>query len=227
MAASNKTFDDVKKTLLSVNNLTKARDIIEFYNTWAESYDQDFESLDYHGPRHVANCLSSGFLGDQETARVLDLACGTGAVAELLKSMGFKQFVGVDGSKNMLDLAAKIGLYQDLKECMLGYEPLPVQAGWFDVVVIAGAMTPGYVPVSVVREMCEVTKPGGYVCMGMRASCDNLEYIVELEQELNLMEEATPWDRVEVKEKVSWLKDDKEGGRYIPGVVYLYRKALQ
>lgn len=37
-----------------------------------------------------------------------------------LKRMGFRHFVGVDWSKGMLELANKTGLYQDLKQCMLG-----------------------------------------------------------------------------------------------------------
>ncbi|CAB1333243.1 unnamed protein product [Coregonus sp. 'balchen'] len=81
---------------------------------------RDHALLDFHGLSNAANCLSSCFHGDRETAMVLDLACGTGTVASLLKKMGFSHFVGVDWSKGMLELANKMGLYQDLKQCMLG-----------------------------------------------------------------------------------------------------------
>lgn len=37
--------------------------------------------------------------------------------------------MGIDGSKDMLELARESGLYQDLKQCLLGEEPLPVQLG--------------------------------------------------------------------------------------------------
>lgn len=46
-----------------------------------------------------------------------------------LKKLGFGNFVGVDGSTGMLELATQSGLYQDLKQVMLGEEPLPVQWG--------------------------------------------------------------------------------------------------
>ena len=46
-----------------------------------------------------------------------------------MKKMGFGDFVGVDGSKGMLELASNTGLYQDLKHCVLGVESLPVQSG--------------------------------------------------------------------------------------------------
>ena len=44
-------------------------------------------------------------------------------------NLGFKHFVGVDGSNSMLELAVKTGLYQDLKLALLGTEPLPAQTG--------------------------------------------------------------------------------------------------
>ena len=46
-----------------------------------------------------------------------------------MKKMGFGHFVGVDGSKGMLELASNTGLYQDLRNCTLGVESLPVQTG--------------------------------------------------------------------------------------------------
>lgn len=46
-----------------------------------------------------------------------------------MKKHGFGHFVGIDGSEAMLELAKGTELYQDLKLCMLGEEPLPVQCG--------------------------------------------------------------------------------------------------
>lgn len=43
--------------------------------------------------------------------------------------LGFRHFVGVDGSKGMLERAAETGLYQDLRLAVLGPQPLPAQAG--------------------------------------------------------------------------------------------------
>lgn len=46
-----------------------------------------------------------------------------------MKRHGFCHFVGIDGSEAMLESARESGLYKDLKQCMLGEEPLPVQCG--------------------------------------------------------------------------------------------------
>ncbi|XP_030010205.1 methyltransferase-like protein 27 [Sphaeramia orbicularis] len=225
MSAAANTFEHVKAVILSVHKNTSSKDKIDFYNTWAENYDQDVAVLDYRAPSLAAKSISSHFSGDRERAVVLDVACGTGMVAKQLKGLGFGTFVGIDGSESMLELARRSGLYQDLKQCMLGDEPLPVQWGTFDVVVIVGALSVGQVPVKVVRELCKATKPGGHVCMTTRSNLDNVEYKKALDQELKKMEEEGIWSCVEVVNVDNWERavSEQEDG-YISGTVYAYKK---
>uniref|UniRef100_UPI0037E7C8FF methyltransferase-like protein 27 isoform X1 n=1 Tax=Semicossyphus pulcher TaxID=241346 RepID=UPI0037E7C8FF len=226
MSDGTKTLENVRELILSAHKGSTLEDKINFYNSWADNYEQDLVVLDYRAPGLAAHRISSHFSGDHEAAVVLDVACGTGLMAKQMKRHGFSHFVGVDGSEGMMELARQSGLYQDLKQCMLGEEPLPVQwAGLFDVVVIIGALSVGQVPVCVVRELCNSTKPGGYVCMTTRGNCDNLDYKAALERELKQMEEEGLWSCVEVTEVEEWEKavSEKEEG-YIPGAVYLYKK---
>lgn len=46
-----------------------------------------------------------------------------------MKKRGFVHFVGLDGSEGMLQIAKNTGLYEDVIQCMLGDEELPVQGG--------------------------------------------------------------------------------------------------
>lgn len=46
-----------------------------------------------------------------------------------MNQLGFRHFVGVDGSKGMLDKANDTGLYQHLEHTLLGSEPLPAEPG--------------------------------------------------------------------------------------------------
>lgn len=46
-----------------------------------------------------------------------------------IKKIGFNHFVGIDGSKSMMDKARNTGLYRDLKMCVLGEQDLPVKKG--------------------------------------------------------------------------------------------------
>ncbi|KAF0038606.1 hypothetical protein F2P81_009090 [Scophthalmus maximus] len=161
MSTATNTFEKVKAVILSAHKSSSLGEKVNFYNSWAENYDQDVAVLEYRAPSLAANSISSHFSGDREEAVMLDVACGTGLVAKQMKTHGFGHFVGVDGSEAMLEIARESGLYQDLKQALLGEDPLPVQ--WvdsFDVVVIIGALSEGQVQVCVVRELCKSTKPG-------------------------------------------------------------------
>lgn len=46
-----------------------------------------------------------------------------------LHRRGFRCLHGVDGSAGMLEQARSTGLYQELRLCVLGTEPLPAPAG--------------------------------------------------------------------------------------------------
>lgn len=226
MSSDTKVFENVRAVILSAHEGTTLKEKVNFYNSWAKNYDQDVAVLQYRAPCLAASSISSHFSGEREAAVVLDVACGTGLVAKQLKNYGFGRFVGIDGSESMLEVARESGLYQDLKQFLLGEELLPVQ--WenaFDVVVIVGALSFGQVPVCVVRELCKSTKPGGYICMTTRSNHDNLEYKAALESQLRQMEEECLWTCVEVTQVKDWERAvSKQEDGYISGAVYLYKK---
>lgn len=141
--------------------------------------------------------------------------------------MGFHHFVGVDGCLTMLELAKKKGLYQQLKQCLLGRDEISVEAETYDIVIIVGALSVGQVPLTVIRELWDATKPGGYVCMTTRGNADNREYKAELEKMIKALEEKQKWSRVTVVEVEEWERavSEQDSG-YIPGAIYLYQKSF-
>ncbi|KAK3524372.1 hypothetical protein QTP70_028020, partial [Hemibagrus guttatus] len=157
--AGTRTFADTRNTVLSAHEGTGPKEKVAFYNSWAERYEEDVALLEYRAPFLAAECIASHFTSEKERASILDVACGTGLVCRNLKKMGFCHFVGVDGSEEMLRLAKETGLYQELQLCMLCEDPLPVQDGSYDVVVIVGALSIGNVPAEIIRELWQATKP--------------------------------------------------------------------
>ncbi|KAM3613850.1 uncharacterized protein V6R79_005911 [Siganus canaliculatus] len=203
-----RTLEDVR-TLLQSSDTLHPQSTVRFYDRWAQTYEQDLKLLDYRASHLGANYLIENFCGNREEALVLDVACGSGRVARLLAEDGFRRFVGVDGSRAMLDLAAKTGLYQNLQLALLGPEPLPVETGVFDVVIIVGALDAGFIPVSVVRELCHASKPGGLVCMarGDHVGEAARKYQEDLERELQLMEEEGLWSLVSTREEPRYMEN--------------------
>ncbi|CAL1612105.1 unnamed protein product [Knipowitschia caucasica] len=132
----------------------------QFYDQWAETYETDHDQMQYMAPTHTAEAVKRHLQPIPEQQRVLDVACGSGLVAKMLSSLGFRCFVGVDSSAAMLEEAQKTKLYQSLHLALLGTQDLPVGSEQFDVVTIVGALYPGFVPVKVVRELCAAATPG-------------------------------------------------------------------
>ncbi|TKS82765.1 Methyltransferase-like protein 27 [Collichthys lucidus] len=227
MSDSSRTADDARAAFQSCKS-RDPKDQVQFYDSWAENYEEDHTLMSYRAPDLAVNFLSDHFSGNPEDALVLDVACGSGWVARVMVKLGFRLFVGVDGSKGMLEQAAQTGLYQDLKLALLGPEPLPAPPDTFDVVIMVGALDDGFAPVSVVRELCHAAKPGGLVCMarGDHRATSSHRYKKDLERELQLMEEDGLWSPVRVQHVHRYMQDPhEEEERYITGNVYLYRKS--
>ncbi|XP_029957760.1 methyltransferase-like protein 27 [Salarias fasciatus] len=232
--AAKRSVDDVKTLLRSCKGLS-SRQRMDFYDSWAETYEQDSHTMNYTAPHQVVDFLNANFSGNPKEAQVLDVACGSGLAAKLMAEHGFRNFVGIDGSKGMLEEAAKTKLYQDLKQAILGPEPLPAQSGMFDIVIIVGALRDGFVPVSVIPELCKAAKPGGLICMSRieLKSESGERYAASMEREMQLMETQRLWTHVASKELKGYMMNvyddstqEEEQRKYLDGIIYLYRKSL-
>ncbi|XP_074045515.1 methyltransferase-like protein 27 isoform X2 [Macrotis lagotis] len=233
MASPGRSLSEVQDRIGTSHSITDLSQRIHFYDHWAADYDQDVAILDYQAPCLAVDCLASAFLSSPQEALLLDVACGTGLVAVALQKRGFCNLHGVDGSKSMLELAERRGLYQQLSLCILGPEPLPAPSDHYDAVMIVGALSDGQVPYSAVSELLRVTKPGGLVCLTTRANPSNLHYKEALEAELARLEQAGHWKRVQVRTVDQWEQAtskqeaaDSSGSNpgFISGVIYLFRK---
>ena len=79
------------------------------FDNFAATYEQTLNDINYQLPQKIKELI-----GEVE-GTILDLGCGTGLMAEALKSPK-NQFVGVDISEKMLQLAQEKNLYQELHQ---------------------------------------------------------------------------------------------------------------
>ncbi|KAM9001389.1 methyltransferase-like protein 27 [Sarcophilus harrisii] len=233
MATPKRSLSQVQARIGASHGITDLSQKIHFYDGWASDYDQDVAVLDYRAPRLAVDCLASAFPSSPQEALLLDVACGTGLVAVELQKRGFCNLHGIEGSKSMLELAKRRGLYQQLSLCVLGPEPLPAPADHYDAVMVVGALSDGQVPCNAVSELLRVTKPGGLLCLTTRSNPSNLPYKEALEAELTRLEQAGEWKRVQVHTVDQWelaTSEQETAGSsssspaFISGVIYLYCK---
>jgi SAM-dependent methyltransferase len=135
-------------------------ELARLYDGWAETYDSDMQEIGYLHPAVIAGLLGR-YLSDPDAA-ILDAGVGTGMLGGILGLVGYRHLLGIDMSDGMLARAAKLGVYRDLRNRVLG-EPLDFETASMDAVISTGVFTSGHGPASAWDELARVAKPGGFL----------------------------------------------------------------
>lgn len=104
--------------------------------------------------------------GVQPTDAVLDVACGTGDLAEAFAAAGPARVVGVDFTEEMLEIARRKSARETADRTPIEYrwadaQDLPFEDASFDVVSIAFGLRNVADPARALREFRRVLRPGG------------------------------------------------------------------
>lgn len=130
---------------------------VALYDDWAPHYDATLE----HFGRYLSPARITGLVQKhrpEPSARVLDVACGTGRVGAELAARGYSNLTGIDLSAGMLAKAAARGCYQALvKADFAHFDP----GKGFDIVVSAGVLTMGHLGAAALEQMVASLAPGG------------------------------------------------------------------
>ncbi|MCF4009170.1 tetratricopeptide repeat protein [Rheinheimera sp. UJ63] len=102
------------------NTPTRATDnyIKQTFDDYSSSFNLSLAQLNYQVPELIAEKVLNQLAVSGEKYDILDLGCGTGLCAPLLKPVT-RQLVGVDLSAKMLAQAAELKLYAELHETEL------------------------------------------------------------------------------------------------------------
>lgn len=121
------------------------------------------ESLPAHVVEHYLDKRTAFVAALLPAGRVLDVGCGTGALAQRLAERGYA-VVGVDPSEGMLEVLRARG--PGLDAVQASGEALPFPDDQFDLVLTVAALHHVAAPEAVRRtlgEMTRVSKPGGRI----------------------------------------------------------------
>lgn len=131
----------------------------QFFNGWASSYDWIFPSVFYQ----ALHQRLLDYVDLPESARVLDLGCGTGKLlARLATHFPQLQGTGLDFSEKMLANARSGNRYGDRITYVRGrVESLPFEGEQFDAVFSTISFLHYPQPQTVLLEIARVLRPGG------------------------------------------------------------------
>lgn len=155
------------------------QELVTHYDAWAVDYDRQIEEeMGYSGPEEAAAILSRIV---PKTAMVLDVGAGTGLVGAALHARGYRNLTAADVSETMLHFARRKCVYRVLHVADLN-KGLSWGPATFGAVIGVGVYTSGHAAAKSIAELARVCRPGGYVCLSLRADASAGEYLEEIDR---------------------------------------------
>lgn len=164
------------------------------YDAWSETYDEDtIDNWGRQDPDVGADVFARHVPID---ARILDAGAGTGIVGKLLADKGYGNIAGIDLSEGMLEQARFKGVYQELRQMVLG-ERLDYADDEFDAVISIGVFTQGHARPGAFDDLIRVVRSGGKIVFGLRTDVYEDEGFKEKQSAL---ETESKWKLIERSE---------------------------
>lgn len=150
--------------LSNIYSVEGSENLRNYYDQWADSYDEELAESDYRTPERCAQALAR-HLADPD-APVLDFACGTGLSGVALHAAGFRVIDGMDISEGMLRQARAKGVYRQLSQ------PAPdavldVCGQGYAAIVASGAISPGAAPPTNIDGALDSLTAGGLLVISL------------------------------------------------------------
>ncbi|MCK9614694.1 MAG: class I SAM-dependent methyltransferase [Candidatus Omnitrophica bacterium] len=138
-----------------------------WFNCWSNKYDQTLGKISFH--RDLLDLIASNSKV-KDGDKILDVGCGTGLLSLRLLQKSDCAIIGVDYSKEMLDIfkdkIKKLKLHNKVSVGLIDANSLNFKKNTFDIVVSSVALHHLRDKLQVVRTIFRILKPGGIFIIG-------------------------------------------------------------
>jgi len=195
-------IEECKKFISTLSESGKENQ--EQYDNYAELYDKMMD-MGYKTPEILAEMCMKHLNKNLSETVLLDVASGTGLMAQTLKTFGYKGSIdGIEANAKMIEECMKKNkIYREIKQHYLSEDqPMPYSDDTYDIVICAGALCMGHIPPECIRDMIRVLKSEGILLFNVaNLECDKKNVTNQAVKEL--MNQMALENRCKLVEEVS------------------------
>ena len=182
---------------------TDSNEVADFYDSWAETYDEHLKKWDYRAPTYAAELLQEYVSPGQA---ILDAGCGTGLTGKALNLAGFKDISGIDISTTSLNKADQLNIYSSLLAHDI-QQPLPFPENNYDALICIGVLTYIKNYQSLFKEFCRIVRSGGYIAFSQRSDLFDARCFPDI---IATLEDEGIWENIKISSPQAYLPQNKD-----------------
>ena len=182
---------------------TDSNEVADFYDSWAETYDEHLKEWDYRAPTYAAELLLQYVSPGQA---ILDAGCGTGLTGKALNLAGFKDISGIDISTTSLNKADQLNIYSSLLAHDL-QQPLPFPENNYDALFCIGVLTYIKNCQSLFKEFCRIVRPGGHIAFSQSSDLFDARCFPDI---IAALEDEGVWENIKISSPQAYLPQNKD-----------------
>ena len=142
-----------------------------------------------------------------KSVKVIDIACGIGAVASELVAEGYKNIDGLDPVKGYLEVAKERNLYKQYFPMSVDPDKnLPIANDTYDVMVCCAGFFEGLMSPKVFPELIRITKPGGILIWNIAEGYEEInKAFKKYDQIIDELRASKKWEYYKPRERFDSL----------------------
>ncbi|XP_002730740.1 methyltransferase-like protein 27 [Saccoglossus kowalevskii] len=157
-----KTNQELQDRLAHIlNTIESLEGVIEAYDEWADTHDQDQLCLGYGAPFITCDVMRE--MVPDKSARILDVAAGTGLAGVELKQSGYTNIDALEPSKKLARKAEEKLVYNNIILDTVDTNTLDIDTDLYDAVIACACFLPNHILPSCLSELIRIVKPNGYI----------------------------------------------------------------
>jgi len=199
----------------STTNTEYRTKLFDQWPTYLEDFNECKAIMGYRYPETLVEEFLT--LNIPKDAKILDMACGPGNVAFIMKDLAYTNIDGLDPSQGLLDAAMQKKLYQKTFCCYVTPDiPTPIADNTYDALLCSAGMFPGSIVPQAFTELLRVVKPGGVITWNIADGYEGFNDFFKTYDEIyqQLIKDGK-WEEIQPVKKLDNMLFEDAGYTYV------------